>query len=81
MYSPARTFWDMNLGGMGGDFSNIIHRFIPDFKCGTINPLMNINVTTSNDIDTHTIISDIKMYTGLSERKQMVQDSIELQLH
>ena len=41
MYSPARTFWDMNLGGMGGDFSDIIHRFIPDFKRGAINPLMN----------------------------------------
>lgn len=41
MYSPARTFWDMNLGGLGGDVTDIIHRFIPDFKRGAVNPLMN----------------------------------------
>lgn len=40
--SFSRTFWDMNLGGAGGDVMEIIRRVIPDFKRGTrVNPLMN----------------------------------------
>jgi len=42
MDSYTRGFWDMNLGGIGGDVADIIHRFIPDSKRGRrVNPLMN----------------------------------------
>lgn len=42
MTSFSRTFWDLNLGGAGGDVMEIIRRIIPDFKRNTrINPLMN----------------------------------------
>lgn len=42
MTSFARTFWDSNMGGAGGDVMEIVRRFIPDFKRSTrVNPLMN----------------------------------------
>lgn len=42
MTSFSRTFWDLNLGGAGGDVMEIIRRIIPDFKRNTrINPLIN----------------------------------------
>lgn len=42
---------------------------------------VDINVTTSNEVDTHTIISNIKMYTGFADRKKMVDNSIEQQMN
>lgn len=42
MDSYNRGFWDENLGGLGGNVADIIHRFIPDFKrMQRVNPLMN----------------------------------------
>jgi len=40
--SFSRTFWDENLGGLGGSAMEIARRFIPDFRRGNrVNPLMN----------------------------------------
>ena len=37
-----RSFWDMNIGGFGGETMEIVRRFIPEFKRrNEINPLMN----------------------------------------
>ena len=40
--SFSRTFWDENLGGLGGPAAEIMRRFIPDYRRNArINPLMN----------------------------------------
>ena len=42
MTSFARTFWDLNLGGLGGSASEIGRRFIPNFqRANKLNPLLN----------------------------------------
>jgi hypothetical protein len=42
MTSFSRTFWDENLGGLGGPAAEIARRFIPDYRRGPRNnPLMN----------------------------------------
>ena len=42
MTSFTRSFWDLNLGGLGGSVSEIGRRFIPNFqRANKINPLMN----------------------------------------
>lgn len=42
MDSMSREFWDMNLGGLGGNVMEIGRRFIPEYKrFQTYNPLMN----------------------------------------
>lgn len=42
MTSYTRTFWDANLGGLGGEVSEIGRRFIPNFqRRSKVNPLMN----------------------------------------
>ena len=40
--SFSRSFWDENLGGLGGPAAEIARRFVPDFRRGArFNPLMN----------------------------------------
>ena len=42
MTSFSRTFWDMNLGGLGGSAAEIARRLIPDYRRNArVNPLMN----------------------------------------
>ena len=42
MSSFSRTFWDDNLGGLGGSAMEILRRFVPDYRRGTrVSPLMN----------------------------------------
>ena len=42
MTSFTRSFWDFNLGGLGGSASEIGRRFIPNFqRASKINPLLN----------------------------------------
>ena len=42
MTSFSRQFWDLNLGGAGGNLMEITRRFIPDFRrSARLNPLMN----------------------------------------
>lgn len=43
IYSPIRTFWDINIGGLGGGYVEIFRRFIPafDHKVEEFNPLLN----------------------------------------
>ncbi|WP_139995274.1 hypothetical protein [Kurthia sp. Dielmo] len=43
MTSPIRSFWDANLGGVGGNYLEIFRRFIPsnNFLENNFNPLMN----------------------------------------
>ena len=37
-----RSFWDMNIGGLGGETMEIVRRYIPEYKRrNEINPLMN----------------------------------------
>ena len=40
--SFTRTFWDSNIGGLGGDAMEIARRFIPELRRGNeVNPLRN----------------------------------------
>lgn len=43
IYSPIRSYWDANLGGLGGGYFEIFRRFIPAYnhKVEKVNPLMN----------------------------------------
>ena len=42
MTSTSRWFWDMNIGGLGGEPAEAARRFIPEFRRSNIvNPLMN----------------------------------------
>ena len=42
MTSFSRSFWDENLGGLGGAAAEIARRFVPDYRRGPRNnPLMN----------------------------------------
>lgn len=42
MYSNSRAFWDMNMGGAGGNIMEISRRFFPEYRrFQTKNPLMN----------------------------------------
>lgn len=42
MDSYSRTFWDTNIGGLGGEFMEIARRFIPEYRRNQrFNPLMN----------------------------------------
>lgn len=42
MTSYTRSFWDLNLGGLGGAVSEIGRRFIPNYqRMNKVNPIMN----------------------------------------
>jgi hypothetical protein len=53
MYGLQRTFWDQNLGGMGGELSEIYRRFLPHKRnqIKEYNPLQNTMPTWMPGLD------------------------------